>query len=172
MSDCRYLNMGSLIAHPKIAELVGEFIARWSMAETALLMPLLVAMNSSRQEVAAAILSSTNSTEGKINIINRAIDNMVDHSERKVPMKKSLKKLEIICPERNFICHHAWATNSDDGSVVTIDFRKPVGPGRFTVRSENTLQEICNRTVDAAREICFAAGSDWIDEEAVRKLRL
>lgn len=68
MSDASGFGIGGLKDNPGAARLLGEFIARWSMAEATLMMPLLVAMGSNNQEVAAAILSSTNSTEGKIKL--------------------------------------------------------------------------------------------------------
>ena len=48
MADQEGFGVGGLGGQPEIARLVGEFIARWSLAKSALLMSLLVAMDFSR----------------------------------------------------------------------------------------------------------------------------
>ena len=164
--------LGSLRTQPKIAELIGEFICRWSLAEAVLIMPLMIAMDSSKQEVAAAMLSATNSTEGKIKFVKTAVGNMLNQQSRKMSIKKSLSLLDSICPERNSICHHVWAIDHRANNIVTIDFRQPEGASRIVVRSEENLRSICNRTVSAAKEICSASGSTWVTNDLERQLRL
>lgn len=172
MNEGMRFEVAELGSHSRIAELVGHLIARWSLAEASLMLPLLVAMNSDNQEVAAAILSSTNSTEGKIKLVKTAVDNMTHCHELQDPIRKALKRLEGLCEERNTICHHVWAFDAHNKCMVTIDYRRPKDPGRFKVRSEDSLRSICNRIVDVAKEISSASGSTWIGEEGIGKLRL
>lgn len=166
------LGMGTLEIQPEIADLIGKFIVRWSMAKFTLMMPLLVAMDTTNQEVAAAILSSTNSTEGKIKIVKTSIENMNRQQELKPAILKSIVQLEKLCPERNNICHHAWASDFNNNCIVTIDYRKAKNPGRVTVRLADDLRVLCNRTIDAAHAISAASGSLWITELQVKYLHL
>ena len=174
MGDTFEFGLGGLQDNPGVAALIGEFIARWSMAEATLMMPLLFAMGSQDQEVAAAMLSSTNSTEGKIKLVRAAVENMAERRpDRRAEIKRALATLMRLYEERNALSHHAWAFDRSTGGAVTLDFRKPVGDrARITPRSEDDLRSLCNRTVEAAKEICAASGSDWVDEEIVEKLRL
>lgn len=174
MGDTFEFGLGGLQDNPGVAALIGEFIARWSMAEATLMLPLLFAMGSQDQEVAAAMLSSTNSTEGKIKLVRAAVENMTERRpSRKAEIKRALKTLAALCEEQNALSHHAWAFDRSTEGAVTIDFRKPVGdPLRFTPRSEDSLRSLRNRTVEAAKEICSASGTAWVDEEVVEKLRL
>lgn len=81
--------------------------------------------------------------------------------------------MEALCEERNALSHHVWAFELSTRRAVTIDYRKPIGdPARFTVQSEDVLRSLCNRTVEAAKEICSASGSTWVDEKDVEMLRL
>ena len=158
---------------PETASLVGQFIARWSFAEMTLLMPLAVAMNSSNQGVLASILSSANSTEGKIKLVTAAVENMISHLDRKEPIKKALNKLNKLCEERNAICHHTWAFDHTSMQSKTIDYRKPIGDSkRITHRTDDDIRKLCNRTVLAAKEICIATKSTWITNENVQMLLL
>lgn len=169
--DIRY-GLGSLDKAPAIAVLIGEFIARWSLAEATLILPLLVAMNSRGQEVAAAILASTNSTEGKIKLVRTAVENMQRHHEKRDPIRSSLKTLMSLCEHRNSLCHHTWAFDFVNNHFVTIDYRKEQDPGRNTERSEADLRDLCNRTMVAAKAISAAAGSSWVTDEIVELRRL
>jgi len=172
MSSESIYEVGSLASVPEVAMLLGEFIARWSLAETTLLFPLLVTLNSSNQEVGAAILASTNSTEGKIKLVRSSVENMPQQDARQAAMKSSLKEFEALCVERNAICHHLWAFRQGDEHATTIDYRRPANPGRFTSRSASSLRELCNKTADIAFAICILAGSSWITEETVKRFRL
>lgn len=173
MGEGTAFGVGGLQHHPRLAALLGEFIARWSLAEAALLMPMMVAMGSRHQTVAAAMLAATNSTEGKIKLVKAAVENMATPTDRKLPIRESLKKLETLCGERNALMHHLWAVDAATGGAVTIDYRKPVGdPGRITARNEDELRDLCNRTVETARDICSACDSSWVDDNDVERTRL
>lgn len=166
------LKLGYLKERPAVALLLGEFIARWSLAETAMMLPLQVALGSPTPEVVSGILSATNSTEGKIKLLKVAVENMAASVEDKAALKRAVKKLEGLCEERNALCHHTWGFDAATAGAATVDFRKPDGPGRITPRSEDYLRDLCNRTVEAARDICAAADSKWVDDATVQLLRL
>lgn len=173
MADQEGFGVGGLGGQPEIARLVGEFIARWSLAESALLMPLLVAMDSHDQEQAAARLASTNSTNGRIALVGKAVEKMTARPHLKAPIAQALNKLEKLCDERNALCHHLWAVGLSTNAAVTINYRIPVGkPKRITVRSDAYLRSLCDRTVEAARDICAASNSTWVDDDDLKRLRL
>lgn len=167
------LLVGTLITHPQTISLMGEFIVRWSLAEMTLIMPLLVALDSHNQDVAASVLSSTNSTEGKIKIVRSAVQTMNDRFSRREGVLKVLSRFEKLCPERNLLLHHVWAYEEVNQQIVTIDYRKPPDhPGRVTTRSLESLIDLCNHIALISAEICAASGSSWITEEAVKGWRL
>ena len=91
----------------------------------------------------------------------------------KAPITEAVEKLETLCDERNALCHHLWAVGFTTNAAVTINYRIPVGKRkRITVRSEAYLRSVCDRTVEAARDICVASNSTWVDDAMVKRLRL
>lgn len=167
------LQLAQLEQTPEIAQALGLFVARWSLAEFCLVMPMLAATNSS-QEVCAAILSATNSAEGKIKVVRAA----VQHSNREIlpngkeDVLRVLRDFMGICTDRNNLMHHVWAVN-DESHALTINFRESSeSSGRTTIRSLEHLVEQSNRSLDIAYRLCSTVGSRFITQSIVEKLKL
>lgn len=156
---------------PEITFLIGLFVARWSLAEYSLMMAYLVATGSSRQEVATTVLASTNSAEAKIKIVLKLIAIAPIDESRRGAIRKAIKRLEKLCPERNALMHHLWG-HRDNGESVTIDYRESDEAKQQTVRTATSLRSLSNDVVDAALSICVATGSKWIDDAAAAQLKV
>jgi hypothetical protein len=164
-------NAGYLHNAPGVARLIGEFTARWSLAEFSLLMPIIRATGVT-QEIAAALLASTSSTEAKIRTTKAIVHNSRISVTEKNEIKLAINKLSNLCEERNTISHHLWAI-STEGDVYTFDHRKSHESKEFSsLRSEENLKDLCNRTVCAAEAICAASKSSWVNEETISALTL
>lgn len=162
---------GQIEKDPEITSLIGIFVARWSLAEYSLMLAYQVAVGSARQEVATTVLASTNSTEAKIKIILKLLGVAAISEVRKNAIRKAVKQLEKLCPERNNLMHHLWGYR-DNGESVTIDYREPDDAKKQTVRSAHDLRVLCNAVVDATRGISLATGSSWIDGAAEVELKV
>ncbi len=162
---------GHLDQHPEFSILVGQFIARWSLAEFALLMPLRRATGMS-QETASSLLSSINSAEGKIKAITSVVKNAPFNAAEANGILAALGALSKLCEKRNVVAHHLWAVGHDH-NVYTIDYRRPDGAaGRICCWTERDLTDLCNATVAAARDICAASGSTWVTDATVKAMML
>lgn len=163
---------GFIDGSPDVAMAIGLFVARWSLAEMPLIMPMLLATKSS-QEVCASMLASTNSTEGKIKLARSAVAHSVTivSDAEKSAIDKVLRDFVSACPIRNDMMHHLWGRRTD-GLVCTIDYRKKVDDDRLRGRTAVTIFDACNTALDIAYRLCKVTGSPFVNEEAVRLLTL
>lgn len=156
---------------PNQATLVGLLIARWSLAEFSLLMPVIRATGVT-QEVAAALLATTTSAGTKIDVTLSIVSASALPKNEKDDIIRSIKTLKKLVEQRNIVAHHLWAMSSD-GETHTIDKRKlDNDPARMKRWSADDMKALINQTVQAAHEICRSSGSPWIDETAVKALML
>jgi hypothetical protein len=164
-------NAGQIERSPEVAQALGLFVARWSLFEMSLLMPLILAAQMS-QETAAAALSSVNSSEGKLGLVKNVIMNSALDDTKKNELRQLINQTIPLCAERNALMHHLWAVEAT-GDIFTVDNRKPVGDaGRFTVRTVEEINALSNRALEAAHSICAASGSGWVPKSAVAALKL
>ena len=158
------LKADCLDANPGMALLLGQFMARWSLAETCLIAPALLALglqdsyydqSKSDEGVAAAMLASVNSTEAKIKIVEKMLSANINLNDTTVKLKASLKRLMKLAEFRNGLCHHLWVYDPAERKVFTMDHRqRPVYRERVTERTEPWMRALCNATVLTAADIC------------------
>jgi hypothetical protein len=162
---------GQIETDPELCCLIGIFVARWSLAEFALMLALLVALDSRKQELATTILASATSAEAKIQIVLKTLGVAALPDERRIAIQKAVKALDKLCPERNALMHHLWGRRST-AEIITINHREPIPVKAQTVRTAEALRVLCNSVVDAAFGICSATGSTWIDAAAAKQLKV
>lgn len=162
---------GQIDADPEITSLVGVFVARWSLAEFALMLAFLVGIQSRRQEVATAALAATPSAEAKIQLVLKTLEAAPAHEERRTAIRDAVKKLLKLGEERNALMHHLWGRRST-GEIITINFRQTDSTKSQTVRTAKSLKALCNSVVDAAHEIAAATGSTWLSAEEAQQLKV
>lgn len=162
---------GQIETDPEICQLLGIFVARWSLAEFSLMLALLVALNSRQQELATTILASATSAEAKIQIVLKSLGVAKLPDDRRTAIQKAVKALDKLCPERNALMHHLWGRRST-AEIITINHREPEPLRAQTIRTASSIKSLCNAVVAAAFGISSATGSSWIDASAAENLRL
>lgn len=175
--DPVYYEAGYLERAPEMCRLLGVFVARWSLAEASLLYPLML-VSGADEHILVGILASTNSAEGKIKLVKTAIKAAEMDEETRKKINRSLSALEDLCRKRNGFMHHLWCVDPI-GTPFTFDFRQaparldtPLSKQRRALQTEGQLVEACNQVLQAAYEICAAAGSDWINTKSLELLTL
>ena len=162
---------GQIEADREITFLVGVFVARWSLAEFALMLAFLVAIQSQRQETATAALAATSSAEAKIQLVLKTLEAAPAREHRREPIRNAVKKLLKLCEERNALMHHLWGRRST-GEIMTINYRQPDPTKSQTVRTAESLKALCNSLVDIAHGIAAATGSTWLSAEEAEHLKV
>ena len=91
------------------SSLVGLFIARWSLAEFSLLIPVMHAAGVT-QEVAAVLLANTTSAGAKIDVAKSIVSasSLIDQKQTD-KINKAINKLYDLVKDRNAVAHHLWA---------------------------------------------------------------
>lgn len=162
---------GQIEADPEITPLLGVFVARWPLAEYSLMLAFLVALGSRRQEVATTVLASATSAEAKIQIVLKTLGVAELSEERRDAIRKAVKALDKLCPERNALMHHLWGRRST-GEIITINFREADSAKAQVVRTPSSIKALCNAVVDAACGISESTGSTWLDAAAAKQLKI
>jgi hypothetical protein len=162
---------GQIEADPEITLLIGIFVARWSLAEFSLMLAFLVALGVRQQEVATTVLASATSAEAKIQIVLKTLEVANQPKDRCDAIRTAVKALNKLCPERNALLHHLWGRRST-GEIITINHREPNPASAQMVRTPASLKVLCNAVVDAAYGISSSTGSNWIDAEAAKQLKV
>ncbi len=165
------ISAGQIEADPEITRLLGIFVARWSLAEFSLMLALMVALGSGDQEVATTLLASTPSAEAKIKIVLKTLDVAKQSKDLRDAIKKAVKVLDKLCPERNALLHHLWGRRTT-GETITQNYREPDPAKAQTVRTVESLKALCNAVVDAACGTSTASGSSWINATDAKRLKI
>jgi hypothetical protein len=163
--------MGLIEDDKELTSLLGIFVARWSMAEYVLMLALMVALQTLRQELATTILASTTSAEAKIQIVLKTLNVSSIDEDRRSAIREAVKALSPLCAQRNALMHHLWGTDVK-GGATTIDYRQSEPSKMHSFHDASTMRALINKVVDAAHGISEATLSKVVTASIAERLKV
>lgn len=148
--------IGTLEKTPKIAALIGEFVAAWGMLEHTMRL-VLVNVLSMPFESAEAILYAVRNTSAKIDILSDLTRR--GNFTRKAELLDALAEISRLSSKRNALLHGLLAVGPSNG-VVIWDFRYSANdPERSKPITDDYLSELIMEVTDAYNFLALALHS-------------